>query len=129
MKLRTTAQASALFAALTTWSTPALPATPSGGTPMRGASELGQLADLDTMLRHSLRAEQQRLESACEFATVRERLALVRDEAMGAIHRLGTLWREGRMQNGGLAMSEVLAYHFAELVTEARRDTALADTL
>ncbi len=129
MNLRTTAQASALFAALTTWSTPALPATLSGGAPAVGASELGRLADLDAMLRHDLRAEQQRLESGCEFAMVRERLASVRDEAMGAVRQLGTLWREGRTRDGGFAMSELLVYNFATLVDEARRDSALADTL
>lgn len=127
--LRTIALGSTIVAALTTWSTPGFPATPSGGMPALAASELGRLADLDAMLRHDLRAQQERLESGCEFATVRERLAQVRDEAMGAIRRLGTLWREGRMRNGGLAMSEVLVYDFAALIDEARRDTALADTL
>ena len=127
--LRTIAQASALFTVLTTWSTPGFPATLSGGTPALAANELGRLADLDATLRHDLRAQQERLESGCEFSTVRERLAGVRDEAMGAIRRLGTLWREGRMRNGGLAMSELLVYDFAALIDEARRDTALADTL
>src|SRR5438067_6353706 len=37
--------------------------------------------------------------------------------------------RSGRLRAHGLARSEVLVYDLAALIYEARRDTALADTL
>ena len=60
---------------------------------------------------------------------IRARLIRVRDEAVGAAARLGSLWRSGRLRAHGLARSEVLVYDLAALIYEARRDTALADTL
>ncbi len=121
--------ASALFAAVAMWSSPGFPATRSDETPAPATQELRALADLDALLSQVLRGQERHLDSSCEFATVRQRLLIVRDEAMGAIRRIGGLWREGRLRDGGLALSEVLVYDFAAVLDEARRDTALADTL
>lgn len=121
--------ASGLFAAISLWSQPGFPATRPAAPPPPATAELAALADLGTSLHHALRAQERRLDSGCEFATVRAGLFEVRDEAIGAIRTLGRLWREGRLRHGGLAMSEVLIYDFAAVLDEAVRDTSVADTL
>lgn len=121
--------ASVLFAAVSMWTTPGFPDTGSVATPSVSRSELDGLADLDVSLQESLRLVEQRLDSGCEFARASERLFGVQYEAMTAIHRLGTLWREGRLRQGGFALSEVLVHDFAAVVDEARRDAVLAETL
>jgi hypothetical protein len=118
---------SAIFAAVTMWSTPGFPATTDA--PRLAAEDLNRLEDLDVALQRALHAEQQRLDSGCDFAAVRERLIRVQESAVRALGRLGTLYRDGRLRAGGFAMSEVLVYQFAAVIDEARRDTAIADTL
>jgi hypothetical protein len=117
----------ALLAAVTGWSTPAAPST--GDALPAATGELDALDRLASALRADLHGQQQRLDSGCEFAGIRARLIEIRDEAIAAVERLASLWRNGRLHDGGLALSEVLADDFAALVNEARRDTALADTL
>ena len=119
--------ASALLAAVTLWSTPGFPATADTLSP--ATSELRQLADLDAALRQALRMQRERLGTECEFSAVRARLVGIQDEAIDAIRRIGALWRGGRLRSGGLAMSEVLVYDLVAVIDEARRDTAVADTL
>jgi hypothetical protein len=123
----TTLLAAALLAAVTAWSTPAAPST--GDALPTATGELDELDRLASALRGDLHVQQQRLDSGCEFAGIRARLIEVRDEAIAGVERLARLWRSGRLHDGGLALSEVLADDFAALVNEARRDTALADTL
>jgi hypothetical protein len=125
---RTTLLVSALLTALTLASPPGSAARPAGDLPP-ATGELDALDGLAAALRSNLHLEQRRLDSACEFAEIRARLIRVRDEAVAAAERLGSLWRGGRLRARGLAMSEVLVYDFAALIYEARRDTALADTL
>jgi hypothetical protein len=125
---RTTLLASALLTALTLASPPGSAARPAGAAPP-ATGELDALDRLAAALRSDLHLEQKRLDSACEFTEIRARLIRVRDEAVAAAERLGSLWRSGRLRPRGLAMSEVLVYDFAALIYEARRDTALADTL
>lgn len=121
--------ASALFAAVSMWSRPGFPATNAAYAPAPATAELSTLADLNASLHQALRAQERRLDSGCDFATVRAHLLTVRDEAMDAIRALGRLWREGRLREGGFAMSEVLVYNFAAVHDDAVRDTALAETL
>lgn len=124
----TTLVASALLTALTLASPPGAAARPAGDLPAV-TGELDALDGLAAALRSDLHLEQRRLDSACEFTEIRAHLIRVRDDAVAAAERLGSLWRSGRLRARGLAMSEVLVYDFAALIYEARRDTALADTL
>jgi hypothetical protein len=126
---RTLSRVAALGLAVGLWPTPGLPATPSGDGPALAAGELGSLDRLAWALRRDLHIQQQQLDSGCEFAAIRGRLIAVRDGAVAASARLERIWQAGRLRSGGLAVSEVLARDFAALVAEARRDTALADTL
>jgi hypothetical protein len=125
----TIGRATALGLAVGLWPTPALPATPPGPAPIVAAGELGSLDRLAWGLRRDLRIQQQQLDSACDFAAIRGHLIAVRDSAVAASARLERIWRAGGPHSGGFAVSEVLARDFAALVAEARRDTALADTL
>jgi hypothetical protein len=125
---RTTLLASTLLTALTLTSPPGSAARQAGDAPP-ATGELDALDRLAAALRSDLHLEQKRLDSACEFTEIRAHLIRVRDEAVAAAERLGSLWRSGRLRPRGLAMSEVLVYDFAALIYEARRDTALADTL
>ncbi|MBI3629228.1 MAG: hypothetical protein HY217_06585, partial [Candidatus Rokubacteria bacterium] len=121
--------ASALFAAVIFWSEPGFPATRPTPAPPPATAELRTLAELGTTLQQALRAQERRLDSGCEFATVRAELLEVRDGAVDAIRTLGQLWRQGRLRDGGFAMSEVLVYDFVAMLDDAVRDTAVADTL
>ena len=125
---QTTLLASALLAALTLVSPRGSAARPAGDLPP-ATGELDALDRLAAALRSDLHLEQQRLDTACKFTEIRARLIRVRDEAVGAAARLGSLWRSGRLRAHGLARSEVLVYDLAALIYEADRDTALADTL
>jgi hypothetical protein len=127
--LWTIALVSAIFAVVAMWSTPGFPATRPAESPQVAIEDLNRLEDLDVALRRALHAEQQHLDDGCEFAAIRERLIRVQEAAVRAMGRLGTLYRDGRLRDGGFAMSEVLVYQFAAVIDEARRDTALADTL
>ncbi len=123
------ALASATFLAIMVWASPGFPVPHSTDAPARSLVELPSLVDLDHVLRRSLRAEEQRLVTGCEFQSIRSRLLEISDGAAGAIQRLQEFHRDGRFRSGGLAMSEILLQRFAVLREEANRDTALAETL
>jgi hypothetical protein len=93
------------------------------------ATELGRLSDLDVELRRILRAEQNRLVTGCEFAAISQRLLDVRADALDAVRILTGLYTDGRLRNGGLAMSELLLDKFDGLISDVRRDSELAKTL
>src|SRR6266404_6488030 len=99
---RTTLFASALLTALTLWLPPGSAARPAGDLPP-ATGELDGLDRLAGALRSDLHLEQQRLDSACEFTEISARLIRVRDEAVTAAERLGSLWRSGRLRARGLA--------------------------
>lgn len=93
------------------------------------AGELAALADLSAALAHELRAEERRLPAACDVADVRDRLRDVRDTALAALSRLGTMWRTGRLRTGALAASEVLTNDLVALIYRADRAAGLAHAL
>jgi hypothetical protein len=123
------ATVAAAFTLATTWLTPAFPATlPVEATRSPGA-DLSDLAALHATLRQRGSDQVQSLESSCEFGLIRDRLVEVRDEAVHAVRRIGGLWREGRLRDGGFALSEVLVYDFAALVNDLIWSIAAADAL
>jgi hypothetical protein len=119
----------AAVALVTMWLTPAFPATlPVDATRSPGA-DLSDLAALQATLRQRGSDHVRSLESSCEFGLIRDRLVEVRDEAVDAVRRISRLWRQGRLRDGGFALSEVLVYDFAALVNELIWSIAAADAL
>jgi len=125
---RLVGRALALLCAIFLWPVPSLPAYAPPEPRLVGV-ELARLGTLNQALRRTLEREEVRLESTCEFTAVRGRLIEVRDTAAAAIGRLGALWREGHLRNGGLALAELLVHELDGIVEEARRGIAVADTL
>jgi hypothetical protein len=125
---RLVGRALALLCATFMWPVQSLPAY-SPTDPRLVGVELARLGELNHALRQTLVREESRLEATCEFAAVRDRLIEVRDTATAAIGRIATLWREGHLRNGGLALAEVLVHELGGVVEETRRDIAVADTL
>jgi hypothetical protein len=125
---RLVGRALALLCAISMWPVPSLLAY-APPEPRLVSVELDRLGTLNQALRRTLEREEARLESTCEFTVVRGRLIEVRDTAAAAIGRLGALWREGHLRNGGLALAELLVHELDGIVEEARRGIAVADTL
>lgn len=125
---RLVGRALALLCATFMWPVQSLPAY-APPEPLPVGIELERLGTLNQALRRALEREETRLESTCEFTAVRGRLIEVRDAAAAAIGRLGALWREGHLRNGGLAVAELLVHELDGIVEEARRAIAVADTL
>jgi hypothetical protein len=91
--------------------------------------DLLALADLSARLARELRAEEGRLTSPCEAADARDRLRDVRDSALDALNRLGTMWRTGRLRTGTLAASEALTNDLVTVIYRAHRAVAVARAL
>jgi hypothetical protein len=53
----------------------------------------------------------------------------VRDSALDALNRLGTMWRTGRLRTGALAASEVLTNDLVAVIYRAHRAVAVAYAL
>ena len=128
MRARVAAPLLVLLCAIVARPLEAPAAYPTEGPRLVGA-ELAGLAQTHHVLRRTLDREESRLESTCEFADIRDRLIEVRDTAVTAIGRLGSLWREGRLRSGGVALAEVLLQELGAVVDDARRDIAVADSL
>jgi hypothetical protein len=93
------------------------------------AGELTTLADLVVMLKSELRAEEQQLRADCNVLDIRDRLVEVRNRALRAVSRLGSLWLTGRLRSGTLAASEVLTRDLVGLIYEAQDAAVLARAL
>jgi hypothetical protein len=94
-----------------------------------GAGELTALADLAATLNHELQAVEQHLGAECDAVEIRDRFLEVRNRALRAVNRLGSLWQTGRLRSGTLAASEALTRDFVVLIYEAQDAALLADAL
>ena len=94
-----------------------------------GAGELTALTDLAATLKHYLQAVEQHLVAECDAGEIRDRLLEVRNRALSAVNRLGSLWQTGRLRSGTLAASEALTRDFVVLIYEAQDAAVLADTM
>src|SRR5206468_2697573 len=70
------------------------------------SGELTTLADLVVMLKRELQAVEQRLVAECDAVEARDHFVDVRNRALTAVNRLGSLWQTGRLRSGTLAASE-----------------------
>ena len=93
------------------------------------AGELTALEDLAVTLKHDMQAVGQHLGAACDAVEVRDRLLEIRNRALGAVNRLGSLWQTGRLRSGTLAASEALTRDFVVLIYEAQDAAVLANAL
>ncbi len=93
-----------------------------------GAGELTALADLAATLNHELQAVEH-LGAECDAVEIRDRFLEVRNRALRAVNRLGSLWQTGRLRSGTLAASEALTRDFVVLIYEAQDAALLADAL
>ena len=94
-----------------------------------GAGELTALTDLAATLKHYLQAVEQHLVAECDAGEIRDRLLEVRNRALSAVNRLGSLWQTGRLRSGTLAASEALTRDFVVLIYEAQDAAVLADAM
>jgi hypothetical protein len=69
------------------------------------------------------------MDGGCEFTTARDQFVRVHDALIRAVRDMGKLWREGRLQQGGLALTEVLLRDFGALIDEAQRSASIAHSL
>lgn len=94
-----------------------------------GAGELTALADLAVTLKRDLRVVEQHLIADCDAVETRERFLEVRNRALSAVNRLGSLWQTGRLRSGTLAASESLTRDLVVLIYEAQDAALLAHAL
>src|SRR3989442_9861830 len=69
------------------------------------SGELTTLADLVVMLKRELQAVEQRLVAECDAVEARDHFVDVRNRALTAVNRLGSLRQTGRLRSGTLAAS------------------------
>src|SRR5438552_18903342 len=93
------------------------------------SGELTTLADLVVMLKRELQAVEQRLVAECDAVEARDHFVDVRNRALSAVNRLGSLWQTGRLRSGTLAASEALTRDFVVLIYEAQDAAVLADAM
>ncbi len=103
--------------------------TDPAATDPPASGDLAALADLSVRLARELRVEEGRLTSPCDVADARDRLRDVRDSALDALNRLGTMWRTGRLRTGALAASEVLTNDLVSVIYRSHRALAVAHSL
>jgi hypothetical protein len=94
-----------------------------------GAGELTALTDLAATLKDELQAVEQLLVAECDAVETRDRLLEVRNRALRAVNRLGSLWQTGRLRSGALAASEGLTRDLVVLIYEAQDAAVLAHAL
>lgn len=93
------------------------------------SSELTTLADLVVKLKRDLQAVEQRLVAECDAVEARDHFVDVRNRALMAVNRLGSLWQTGRLRSGTLAASEGLTRDLVVLIYEAQDAAVLAHAL
>src|SRR5438105_5202794 len=93
------------------------------------SGELTTLADLVVMLKRELQAVEQRLVAECDAVEARDHFVDVRNRALTAVNRLGSLWQTGRLRSGTLAASEGLTRDLVVLIYEAQDAAVLADAM
>lgn len=93
------------------------------------SGELTTLADLVVMLKRELQAVEQRLVAECDAVEARDHFVDVRNRALTAVNRLGSLWQTGRLRSGTLAASEGLTRDLVVLIYEAQDAAVLAHAL
>ena len=93
------------------------------------SGELTTMADLVVMLKRELQAVEQRLVAECDAVEARDHLVDVRNRALTAVNRLGSLWQMGRLRSGTLAASEGITHDLVVLIYEAHDAAVLAHAL
>jgi len=93
------------------------------------AGELTTLADLVVVLKREMQAVERRLVAECDAVDARDHLVDVRNRALTAVNRLGSLWQTGRLRSGTLAASEALSRDLVVLIYEAQDAAVLAHAL